>query len=1170
MALIDDLRNDRGDAIATYYSAYTDWQTKLAEDGGNTYVSGEEDQLQAKYYAFNLLIERHHNLLKSINGFASAGGGYLDAEKGDVGDTQWWAAVSATNSRAQLYITNKDYAESRNALFIINNQSSTNQRHPYLLWNQYNNVFGTFDNRGWKNTSGRGSYSDSQNPLASGSNYRLGEPLEWFGNTNNAVWGRIVFNGYYHYRRERLKNTSFSSVSDSGFHAYFRSDTPISELSDGFTSSNYWPSPFEIMRYAHWGDGSNTSESDANITSAGGNSFSQSGDTSGSWSTGNWYVIYDDALENWALFQVTNVEVTTSGVEPNIITTTEISVDHLIGSLFAGSNINVTRSPRIPNSNKQSVQNNVFDFLWDHVYNTYYSKYKSRVDAISSIVTTILSNLSAIISSDYAPINEESGDDIGLPESTALKSDLQSWLDDWKSLLNDTGSGASYSKLDSRWSQGSLNALITKLKELLDFSGSYNGTRNGHLGEWVESTAPGFLGDYSLGSEEHWIPAQDEIGENNTGNLGDGQQLYLYRHSIADQRANRDDGVLFEAIGAYNTWNQKIGQIAQFENQMGNIVDDNKYDITPTAVLASQDSEDEITVEWDGVKAASSYDLEMKEGISGSWQTIATELGYSEPELDPPDFSQNPTTEYKLNAFTRGYQEFGLSFTDVDDSTGLPDDFTVFDFYLDLNGSGQKKLTLKGLDCITWDALKETLQKKFDDEEVEATVLEEAGDLRIRSNKKGSGSTVALSSGDENDLFAALGTTPEPAVDGTQQLEQGKVYYFRVRTNNGYQAQFGSDGDRNDKDWDSQSEWSTDNYSGDRAENGDAGIITWDEPQGLIASGFPDDNDLDPSEEHIRLEWQAAENAATYKIYRSTSEDGGYALIGNTSEVYYEDTSAIPGVVYYYKIQAVADSDYQLYEEDSDDFAGPLTSARTPSGVRGKRLWQSITLTATTTNADAVTISWSSLPGSNAYVIYTSNMENGQFNFISTDDGQERIFTEQSYVHKTPAEQFLAREFNSPNDGIPSADFDPNTRYYFILIVGEEGGSASVKQYYITSPSSGDWTSQDIADSINKAIEEGVNNATCELVHFENPSEFYKIKVVSNSRGENASIQLTGGTFGPSLLDVVGEMSKTQPGAGAYPGMVFYYQVEALEIISGEIVRRSERSNIASGERPLL
>lgn len=1162
MALIDDLRDNRGDAISTYYSAYTDWETRLAEDGNNTYTSGEDGQFQAKYYAFNTLINRHHSLLSKINGYAVGSSSILDADEGSVSSSEWWSAVDPSNARAQLFITDRDYAAANDSLFVLNNQSSVNQRHPYMLWNQYHTSFGSYDNRGWKNTNSRADYSDTQNPISSGTNYRLAEPLEWHGNSSNVIWSKVVFNGYFHYRRERLKNISYTTTDDAGFYSYLDNDIAIDIMLDPFTESNYWPSPFGVMRHAHWGDGSNTTLASVSISNASASSFTQAGDTSSSWNIGDWYAISDTGATQWALFRISDVNVGA--------TETEITCEHIEGALFSGTSIDVLLSPRVLSASKETSLSDIHSKLWNHVYDEHYSRYKTEIDNISQTITGAINDALAITNFDYTPINEESGEDIGKPEASSFLTDLQNWLQDWKTLVGDTGSGATYSTFDAKWSDSNLDALAVKLKELLDFSGSYNDTRIGILGEWVETTSPSILGDYSLGGDESWDPSEQTSGQNNTGDLGGGQQLYVYRHSVANQRANRNDGILFQALGAYKTWNQKVVQINEFESRMSSVTIDSKYDITPTVVEASQDAEDAITISWDGVKAASSYDVEMKEGLSGSWQPVVAELGYNDPGANPPDFSQAPTAEYVINAFVRGYQEFGLSFSSVDDSTGLPEDFTVFDFYLDLNGTGATRFTLKGLDCSTWEALRVTLQNKFDDNETEAQVLAENGDLRIRSNKKGIGSTVDLSAGTDNDLFSNLSATPEPPVDGTEQLEQGKVYYFRVRTNNGYQIQLGNNGDRNDKDWNSQSEWSTENYTGDRAIHGDAGIITWDEPTELTVSGFPVDNSLTPSDQHIRIEWQAAVNAESYRVYRSTAQNGGYALIGSTSNLYYEDSSSIPGVVYYYKLRAMADTDFQLYEEDGDNLSDSLTSDLTPAGVRGRRLWQSISLTATTTNSNAVVLDWTTLPGANAFVLYTSNMENGQYNFISTDDGQERLFVNQTYVHKTPAEQFLASEFQFPSDGIPASDYSPNTRYYFIVIVGEESGEVSVKQYYIVSPASGEWASQDIADAINTAIAEGANNATCSLIHFENPSEFYKIKFSSNSTGENASIQITGGTFGESLLNVVGDVSKSQPGAGAYPGMVFYYQVEALEIISGEIMRRSERSNIARGERPLL
>lgn len=54
-----------------------------------------------------------------------------------------------------------------------------------------------------------------------------------------------------------------------------------------------------------------------------------------------------------------------------------------------------------------------------------------------------------------------------------------------------------------------------------------------------------------------------------------------------------------------------------------------------------------------------------------------------------------------------------------------------------------------------------------------------------------------------------------------------------------------------------------------------------------------------------RVTWEAVDGALTYKVYRSSSKDGTYKLMYNTSGTSYSNTTAKVGVTYYYKVKAV-------------------------------------------------------------------------------------------------------------------------------------------------------------------------------------------------------------------------------------------------------------------------
>ena len=53
------------------------------------------------------------------------------------------------------------------------------------------------------------------------------------------------------------------------------------------------------------------------------------------------------------------------------------------------------------------------------------------------------------------------------------------------------------------------------------------------------------------------------------------------------------------------------------------------------------------------------------------------------------------------------------------------------------------------------------------------------------------------------------------------------------------------------------------------------------------------------------IRWNAVEGAVKYQVYRSTSQNGRYTLLKTVPGTGYVDTTAKPGVTYYYKVVAV-------------------------------------------------------------------------------------------------------------------------------------------------------------------------------------------------------------------------------------------------------------------------
>ncbi len=55
----------------------------------------------------------------------------------------------------------------------------------------------------------------------------------------------------------------------------------------------------------------------------------------------------------------------------------------------------------------------------------------------------------------------------------------------------------------------------------------------------------------------------------------------------------------------------------------------------------------------------------------------------------------------------------------------------------------------------------------------------------------------------------------------------------------------------------------------------------------------------------VRLSWKAVPGASSYRLYRATSEGGGYALVATTRNLSYADGKLESGKTYYYRVSAV-------------------------------------------------------------------------------------------------------------------------------------------------------------------------------------------------------------------------------------------------------------------------
>jgi len=124
----------------------------------------------------------------------------------------------------------------------------------------------------------------------------------------------------------------------------------------------------------------------------------------------------------------------------------------------------------------------------------------------------------------------------------------------------------------------------------------------------------------------------------------------------------------------------------------------------------------------------------------------------------------------------------------------------------------------------------------------------------------------------------------------------------------------------------------------------------------------------------IKISWNAVEGAVKYQVYRSTSENGTYSLLTTTTGTSVTNTSAEPGVTYYYKVRAIASNSaangaYSAIKSWICDLPRPTITVSNVAST-GK-----------------IKISWNAVAGAVKYQVYRSTSETGTYSLLTTTTG---------------------------------------------------------------------------------------------------------------------------------------------------------------------------------------
>ena len=115
------------------------------------------------------------------------------------------------------------------------------------------------------------------------------------------------------------------------------------------------------------------------------------------------------------------------------------------------------------------------------------------------------------------------------------------------------------------------------------------------------------------------------------------------------------------------------------------------------------------------------------------------------------------------------------------------------------------------------------------------------------------------------------------------------------------------------------------------------------------------------------LTWNAVSGATSYKVYRATSQNGTYSLLGTVTTTSYTNTGAKAGTTYYYKVKAVNSAGESAYSNIVSGRATVTTLTMGHSSTSGKPQ-----------------LTWKAVSGAASYRVYRATSKNGAYSVINT------------------------------------------------------------------------------------------------------------------------------------------------------------------------------------------
>ncbi len=163
------------------------------------------------------------------------------------------------------------------------------------------------------------------------------------------------------------------------------------------------------------------------------------------------------------------------------------------------------------------------------------------------------------------------------------------------------------------------------------------------------------------------------------------------------------------------------------------------------------------------------------------------------------------------------------------------------------------------------------------------------------------------------------------------------------------------------------------------------------------------------NEANIKISWSAVSKASKYTIYRSSSKNGTYTAIGQTSSRHFIDTKVRTGRNYYYKVSA-SNGDISCESCKSSAYARVIAPT-TPS------------IEKTSANSKKVKLTWTRKTSASGYIIYRSTNNGKTYKEVARTTSNAKTSYIDNNVRKNKNYCYKIKAYKNLNNLVFNSNF---------------------------------------------------------------------------------------------------------------------------------------------------